>query len=368
MHSGERNGGKGTAGIGPDELRPEEIGPRPRLPHPAWGLVFVGLAVFDLCYALNWLALMARSGIPLTPELVLRIEAEVALGLILAIVLTGVWFWATSRDLRPALRRFIEKRPRFRVVNWLGVLFIALLYMVSFLPVVLVVPEGPAGRALAAVPLDIAMAVMMFDLRRLRREAEQIIREITGETATLSPALEPALQFPEVACLRPEDVLEAPRWYYNLPGLLVVVQGALIMVGATQVAVAWEKEARLWGGVPWEVVAFGGWGIAIGLWGYWHEWRQLRRPGRTVQIALRAILKERRDFPFYFWDWWGYTVILLALGAALAAIYPLQEPQMRLAGGALAAGYGIGITPLYPHYARPWRLAGEVLRAVRGAA
>jgi hypothetical protein len=348
------------------QLKPEAIRRRPRLPHPAWGLVFVGLAIFDLCYALNWLAQMARYGARPTSDLVLRIEGEVALGMVMAMVLTGVWFWASSRDLRPALMRFIERRPRFRVVNWLGVLFIALLYMVTFLPVLLVLPEGPAGRALAAVPLDIAMAVMMFDLRRLRREAEKIIREVTGEAVALSPGLEAALQAPEVAGLRPEDLLEAPRWYYNLPGLLAVVQGALLLVGAAEIPLGWAREPRLWWGIPWEVVAFGGSGIAIGLWGYWHEWRQLRRPGRAVQIALRAILKERRDFPFYFWDWWGYTVILLALGAALVALFPLQESQMRLAGGALAAGYGIGITPLYPHYARPWRLAGEIVRAVRG--
>lgn len=335
------------------------------MPHPAWGLVFVGLAIFDLCYALSWLAQMARSGVKPTPDLVLRIQAEVALGLLLAIVLTGAWFRATGRDLRPVLMRFVERRPRLRIANWLGVLAIALMYTLTFLPVVLVLPEGPAGRALAAVPLDIAMAVMMFDLRRLRREAEEIIREVTGEVAVRSPDLAAALETPEVAGLQPEDLREAPRWYYNLPGLLAVVQGALLVVGGTQVAVGWAKEARLWWGVPWEVVAFGGWGIAIGLWGYWHEWRQLSRPGRAVQIALRAILKERRDFPFYFWDWWGYTVILLALGAALVAIFPLQEPQMRLAGGALAAGYGIGITPLYPHYQRPWRLAKEIMGAVR---
>jgi len=350
------------------QLKPPDLLRWPRLPHPAFGFVFVGLALFDLIYALNWFAGMAHEGVKLTPDLVLRIEGEIALGLIMAMALTGAWFWASSRDMRPALERFIQGRPRFRLVNWLGVLSVSLLYAVTFLPVILVLPEGPAGRALAAVSLDIAMAVMMFDLRRLRREAERIIREMTGEPVTLSPELEAARLLPEVADLRPEDLRKAPRWFYNLPALLGTIQAALLLVGMGQLALGWNQEHRLWGGLPWEVAVFGGWGVLIGLWGVWHEWRQLRRPGREVQIALRAILKERREFPFYFWDWWGYTVILVALGAALVAIFPLQEPQMRLASGALAAGYGLGITPLYPHYARPWRLAGEILRAVRGAA
>ena len=347
-----------------NQLTPSDLLRRPRLPHPAFGFVFVGLALFDLIYALNWFAQMARAGTKLTPDLVLRIEGEIALGMVMGMALTGVWFRASSRDLRPALERFIQRRPRFRVVNWLGVLSISLLYAVTFVPVILVLPEGPAGRALAAVPLDIAMAVMMFDLRRLRREAEKIIREITGEAGE-TPALpnEALRQWPEVARLRPEDLLAAPRWYYNLPALLGIIQAALLVVGATELALGWSG-ASWRGRVPLEVTVFGVWGLAIGLWGVWHEWRQLRRPGRDLQIALRAILKERREFPFYFWDWWGYTVILVALVAALVAIFPLEELPMRLAAGALAAGYGIGITPLYPYYARPWRLAGEILNVV----
>jgi hypothetical protein len=348
----------------PEQLKPEEIRRRPRLPHPAWGLVFVGLALFDFWLALSWLA---ASGWRVAPTgLVARLEMDIGLGLVLALVLSSGWFWATGRDLRPTLERFIRQRPRFRPANWLGVLFIALLYGATFLPIIYLGPEGLAGRALAAVPLDLAMAVILFDLGRLRREAHTLIREITGEPLPLSPDLEAARDLPEVARLRPEDLREAPRWFYNLPGLLGVVQGALLLVGATEIPQGWAGETRLLGGVPWEIVIFGGWGLLIGLWGAWHEWRQLRRPGRAVQIALRAILKERRDFPFYFWDWWGYTVILLALGAGLVAIFPLQEPQMRLAGGALVAGYGLGLTPLYPHYARPWRLAEEILRMVRG--
>jgi hypothetical protein len=298
--------------------------------------------------------------------LVTRLEMDIGLGMVLALILSSGWFWATNRDMRPALERFIQRRPRFRVANWLGVLFISLLYGATFLPIIFLGPEGLAGRALAAVPLDLAMAVIMFDLGRLGREAREMIREITGEPVTLAPDLEAARQLPEVRRLRPEDLLDAPRWFYNLPGLLGVVQAALLLVGATEIPRGWPREPHLLGGVPWEVVVFGGWGVLIGLWGAWHEWRQLRRPGRAVQIALRALLKERREFPFYFWDWWGYTVILLALGAGLAAIFPLQEHQMRLAGGALAAGYGLGLSPIYPHYARPWRLAGEILRMVKG--
>ncbi len=338
---------------------------RPRLPHPAWGLVFVGLALFDLTYALLWFQEMARAGTRLTPDLALRIQGEIALGLVMAVALTGAWFRMSSRDLRPALERFIQRRPRFRIANWLGVAAISLLYAVTFVPVLLALPEGPAGRALAAVPLDIAMAVMMFDLGRLRREAERIIREMTGDDGRDALRTGRLRQFPEVAALRPEDLLAAPRWYYNLPGLLGTIQGALLLVGLGQLAFGWVEVGRP-GSVPREVAVLGLWGVGLGLWGVWHETRQLRRPGRVLQIALRAVLKERREFPFYFWDWWGYTVILVALGAALVAIFPLPEPQLRLAVGALAAGYGVGITPLYPHYARPWRLAGEIVRAVRG--
>lgn len=335
------------------------------MPHPAWGLVFVALALFDFAYALSWLQMIGSAGA--TPQLALRLQADIAWGLFLALLLTGVWFWASSRDLRPALLRFVQRRPRASGGGWLGVLFIALLYTLTFAPVVFYSEDSLAGRELAAVPLDIAMAVIMFDLRRLQREAWKILRELQGEAApSLSPEFEAVRNHPELAALRPEDLREAPRWYYNLPGLLGVIQGALLLVGAAQIPLGWSGETRMWHGLPWEVPLFGAWGVAIGLWGVWHEARQLRRPGRDVQIALRAILKDPRGFPFYFWDWWGYTVILLALAAGLVAIFPLQEQQMRLAGGALAAGYGLGITPLYPYYAKPWRLAGEILRMVRG--
>jgi hypothetical protein len=350
---------------GPVQLKPEDVRRRPRLPHPAWGLLFVAVAIVDFLVALGWLMYGGPREQP-SPELVGRLEMDIGLGLVLALLLSSGWFWATSRDMRPALERFIQRRARFRPANWLGVLFITLLYAATFLPIIFLGPEGLAGRALAAVPLDLAMAVIMFDLGRLRREAQVMIREITGQPAPVSSALEAARELPEVAGLRPEDLLAAPRWWYNLPGLLGLVQAALLLVGATEIPQGWAREPRLIGGVPWELAIWGGAGVLIGLWGVWHEWRQLRRPGRALQIALRAIRKERRDFPFYLWDWWGYTVILAALAVALAAIFPLQEPQMRLAGGALVLGYGLGITPLYPFYARPWRLAREILGMVRG--
>ncbi len=345
------------------QLAPDQVRDRPRLPHPAWALLFVALAVADLWLAFGCLRLIGPNG--LTQCLMLRIEMDVAWGMALGIALVGVWLWAARNPTAGALP-FVLRRPGLHAVGWLGVLFIGALYAATFLPVVFLGPEGPAGRALAAVPLDVAMAYLMSDLRRYHREAWRIIRQVKGQAPAAAPeGGEALLRSPEVAALTPDDLLDAPRWYYNLPALLGVVQAALFLVGLAEVASAWAVQEARWWGAPWEVWAFGLWGIAIGLWGTWHEVRQLRRPGRTLELALRAVLKERRRFPFYLWDWWGYTVILAALAAALIAIFPLAEPQMRLAGGSLSLGYGIGVTPLYPHYARPWRLPGEILKEVR---
>jgi hypothetical protein len=345
-----------------DQLTPDQVRARPALPHPAWALAFVALAAYDFWTAFAWLRLIGENGA--TPDLVFRIQADIVWGMLLALALVSGWL-AGSRRADVLAVRFVLRKPGIRPTRWLGALAIALLYGLTYLPIIFLGQEGLAGRALAAVPLDIAMAVIMLDLTRWRREARRIIRAVRGPEPVSEDFRRAVQLLPEIADLRPEDLLPERRWFYNLPGLLGVVQTALGIVALVQVLLGWSGEPLLWQGAPWELWTFGGWGLGIGLWGFWHESRQMTRPGRYVQIALRAVLRERRDFPFYLWDWWGYTVILLALIGALVLIGPLGEQQMRLATGALAAGYGLGVTPLYRAYSRPWRLAEEILREVR---
>ena len=164
--------------------------------------------------------------------------------------------------------------------------------------------------------------------------------------------------------LTPALVLERPRYRYDLPLILVVVQVSLLSVGLSSMASGWDRSGVNWAGAPALAWVFGAWGVAIGLWGMWHESRKLR--GRELEMALCAALRELRAFPIVWWDWWGYTVILLLFGGALWALSLLPEHAMRVAGGALAAGYGLGMTPLHRHYAKPWRLAWEIVREVRG--
>lgn len=336
----------------------EEVRDRPRLPSPAWALVFVVLTVVDLYQALAWLT--ASGPQRLTPELVVHVEADVAWGVLLGAVLLGGYLWLSPRGFAEGVIASVKReRPRRRGAQWVGVLFVILLYALTFVPLFFFGPEGLAARALAAAPVDLAMAACLWDLRRYHREAWKIIRHVHGETGHL---LSPPLLSPEVQGLTPDQVLPHPRQVYNLPLILTLVQISLVAVGLSSLVGGAGAVDTVRLGLPLLVWIFGLWGLSVGLWGVWHERRKLR--GRELEMALCAVLRERRYFPIVWWDWWGYTVILLLFGAALYGLATLPECGMRLAGGALSLGYGLGVTPLHRDYARPWALAHEIIRMV----
>jgi hypothetical protein len=351
--------------VKPVEIDYERIDPgtlrsRPRLPSPAWSLLFLGLAGFDLWQALTWM--MVQGPRQRTPEVALHIEADVAWGIVLGAALVAGYLHAAPRNFeRSVVASVQQKRPRIGLgLRLLGMLVFVVLYGLTFLPVLFAGPEGLAGRSLAAAPVDIAMAACLWDLRRYRRAAWKILRHFQGEAAL---PRDPALESPEVRGLSAEQVRDYPRWRYNLPVVLAVVQAALLFVGLTSLAAGWSPRGRFLPGAPALAGIFAAWGLAIGLWGAWHEARKLR--GRELEMALCAVLREPRPFPLVWWDWWGYTVILVLFGGALVVLSRLPEAGMRVAGGALAGGYGLGVAPLYRHYARPWALALKIIREIK---
>ena len=340
------------------QLKVAELRERPRLPSPAWALIFVVLTAVDLYQALAWLS--AGGPRRLTAEMVVHVEADIAWGVLLGVTLLGSYLWLSPRGFAAGVVAAVKReRPRRQGVQWLGVFFVILLYALSFVPMFFGGPEGLAARSLAAAPVDLAMAACLWDLRRYHREAWKILRHFRGEPVVPASS---ALSAPEVQALTPEQVLERPRQMYNLPLILSLVQVSLLAVGLPSIGRGWEGAGVMWLGLPLLVWVFGAWGLAVGLWGVWHESRKLR--GRELEMALCAVLRERRYFPIVWWDWWGYTVIIVLFGTALYAVSQLPEAGMRVAGGALSVGYGLGVTPLHRDYARPWALAREIIRMV----
>ena len=342
-------------------LDPAAVRDRPRLPSPAWALVFVALALYDLWQALAWLTAQGPS--QATREVVLRIEADIAWGILLGATLVAGYLRLAPRNFaRGVIGSVMRVRPRIGLGQRLfGVLVFVVLYGLTFVPVIVPGPEGLAGRALAAVPVDIAVAACLWDLRRYHREAWKVIRHLKGEPASVRMA---ALDSPQVRALTPDLLLAHPRYRYNLPLLLILVQASLLSVGLSSLASGWSSNGSLCLGVPALAWLFWGWGLVIGLWGTWHESRKLR--GQELEMALCAVLKELRSFHMVWWDWWGYLVILTLFGGALWMLALLPEAAMRVAGGALAVGYGLGVTPLHRHYVCPWALAWAIMREVKG--
>ena len=77
-------------------IDPSAVRDKPRLPSPAWSLLFVWLALLDLTQAMVWL--VQQGPRQLTGGFVLRMEGDIAWGILLGGTLVAVYLRAAPRN------------------------------------------------------------------------------------------------------------------------------------------------------------------------------------------------------------------------------------------------------------------------------